>query len=406
MRILLLEDGLKRRTRIHQLLARMGHEVVRATDAGQACEILQGVPSPVALVDVREVPNGEIHFCDRLRDVPLSRRPHVILVIDPPVPGRCSLPPQADDLLVRPVRTADLAARLALAGRRIGDPTPRAEAEPAQLACPGTVPECEPAQSSSPPDPAPANGLLHRLQDALQARRIQAYYQPLVSARDRAVRGFEALVRWHEPDLGWVRPDRFVPMAEARGLIVELGRQVAGAAFRQLAAWRDAGHLVGISINISKRQLQEEAFCDEMRDLARDHRLIVDWITFEVTERQSLLHDPDCRRSLEQLASVGFRLSLDDFGSGYSAFDMVAEIPFRELKIDMGLCRQADSPRTRPIVQAIVEMCQTMEVDSVAEGIETAELARVFEEMGVSLLQGYHFSAPMCGDAALDFLRK
>lgn len=255
-----------------------------------------------------------------------------------------------------------------------------------------------------PPDTLSGNPLFHRLQQALREKRLQVQYQPLISAKHDRVEGFEALARWHDPEMGWVSPERFIPMAEARGLIVELGRQLADISFRQLSIWRDAGHHVGISVNVSKRQLQEPGFCEEMRELARVHRLTVDWITFEVTERQSLLHDATCRAALEQLGAAGFRLSLDDFGSGHSAFDMVAEIAFRELKIDMGLCRQARSARSQPIAQAIIDMCQTLELDSVAEGIEDDKMLRLFADMGATLLQGYYYSPPMGGEAALQYL--
>lgn len=248
--------------------------------------------------------------------------------------------------------------------------------------------------------------LLPRLMGALQTRQLHAQYQPIIAANTGSVAGFEALVRWHDPDLGWISPDRFIPIAEARGLISEVGRQMADMVFRQLAIWREAGFPVTVSLNISKRQLWEASFADEMRRLALDHRLSPGWIIMEATERQSLLHDRVCRETLERLAAAGFRLSIDDFGSGHSTFDVVTELPFHELKINMTLSRKAQSPRGRHVVRAILGMCQNLGLDSVAEGIEDAALGAALKEIGTSKLQGYFYSPPLSPESSLQFLTR
>lgn len=246
--------------------------------------------------------------------------------------------------------------------------------------------------------------LCRRLLEALRHRRLRPFYQPIVDAYDGRVAGFEALVRWQDAELGWVSPQEFIPVAEARGLAVEMGRQVAGAAMEQLGRWRAAGHKIGVSLNVSKRSLMEPAFVAEMRALLYVRGLRAEWVTLEATEQQALLHDATCREALERAAASGFRMALDDFGSGHSSFDMVADLPFHELKIDMSLARKAKSGRGRRIVQSILEMCRTLGVESVVEGIEDERLAKVLRAIGASRLQGYYYARPMPAEAVMDYL--
>jgi len=246
--------------------------------------------------------------------------------------------------------------------------------------------------------------LLPRLMSALHARRLEAHYQPIIVASTGRVAGFEALVRWHDAQLGWVPPDRFIPMAEARGLISEIGRQMADMVFRQLSVWRRAGYRISAALNVSKQQLVESGLCEDLSELARQHGLSTKWIVLEVTERQALLNDPQCRETLQRLAAEGFRLSLDDFGSGHSTFDVVSELPFRELKINMALSRKALNPRGRHVVRAILTMCHDLGLDCVAEGIEDPALGAVLKRIGASRLQGYLYSPPLTAEASLKFL--
>ena len=137
-----------------------------------------------------------------------------------------------------------------------------------------------------------------------------------------------------------------------------------------------------------------------------ERQLAPGWIIMEATERQSLLHDRVCRETLERLASAGFRLSIDDFGSGHSTFDVVTDLPFHELKINMSLSRKAQSPRGRHVVKAILGMCDNLGLESVAEGIEDAALGAVLQEIGTDKLQGYFYSPPLSAEASLQFLQR
>lgn len=246
--------------------------------------------------------------------------------------------------------------------------------------------------------------LFRPLVEALQAKALHTEYQPITDARTGAVTGFEALARWKDPQLGPVPPNHFIPVAETRGLIVELGRLVADQSIRQLAAWRQRGYAVGLSLNLAKRQILEATFCQELRELVRQHGVDPGWVTLEATERQSLMDDPVCRQCLERLVAEGFRLALDDFGAGHSTFDMVDGLPFHEIKIDRAMVTNARTERGRCVLKAIVGMCRDLKLISVAEGIEDRRLAKLTRDLGATRLQGYYFARPMRAEETWDYL--
>lgn len=237
--------------------------------------------------------------------------------------------------------------------------------------------------------------LFRPLSEALGARALHTEYQPITDARTGSVTGFEALARWQDPKLGPIPPNQFIPVAESRGLIVELGRLVAEQSLQQLAEWRRRGYRIGVSVNLAKRQLLEGSFRAEMRERAERHGVQPEWVTLEATERQAIMGDAVCRQCLEDLVADGFRLALDDFGAGHSTFDMVDGLPFHEIKIDRQMVKNARSSRGHCILKAIVRMCRDLKVSSVVEGIEDRYLARLSRDLGATRLQGYYFARPM-----------
>ncbi len=248
--------------------------------------------------------------------------------------------------------------------------------------------------------------LFIRLTTAVNEGRIQAFYQPLIGTRHRKVIGAEALARWHDPELGWVAPDVFIPLAEEKGLIFQLGQLVMVQALDQLARWRQQGHALTVSVNLSRRQVMDTAFRDQLLQQVIQRNLKPEWLFLEITERQSVIDQALGRERLQALAEAGFRLSIDDFGSGYSSFDTVAEASFCELKINMGLVRRSNTPRGRRVVQAIIEMGRTLGLGIVAEGVEDQVTEAMLTTLGVTKLQGYGFSKPLQADAFLAFVEK
>jgi EAL domain-containing protein (putative c-di-GMP-specific phosphodiesterase class I) len=257
------------------------------------------------------------------------------------------------------------------------------------------------------PDGHDAKGqadLFMRLTAAVADGRITTFYQPIVDSNTQQVVGAEALARWQDEHCGWVSPDVFIPLAEEKGLIFKLGHLVLEQALDQLQLWRQRGLELTVSVNLSKRQLVDAEFHCSLVHLVRQRDLKPEWVFLEVTERQSVLGQALGRQRLEELAASGFRLSIDDFGSGYSSFDLVGETSFSELKIHLGLVRRSDTPRGRRILQAIVEMGRTLGLRVVAEGVEDAMTQAMLTALGAHKLQGYLFSRPLQAGAFLSFV--
>ncbi|MBM3846188.1 MAG: EAL domain-containing protein [Verrucomicrobia bacterium] len=247
--------------------------------------------------------------------------------------------------------------------------------------------------------------LFQRLTQALKEERMTAFFQPVWDVVNNRVAGVESLARWHDPDWGFVPPDEFIPVAERKGLIVQLSRQVLRCSLMAMSAWRDAGFDLTLSVNLSKRQLVEPRFLDDLREQIDALRLPHYQIIFEVTERQSILGNAVGRQRLEEMEREGYRLSLDDFGSGYSSFDLVGEIPFQELKIYSGLINRMEQPRGRGIVQAVVDMGHTLGLTVVAEGVEHEEQVVRLRGMGIHKIQGYYYSKPLSLEQLLVYLK-
>ena len=233
---------------------------------------------------------------------------------------------------------------------------------------------------------------------AIQERRIDAWYQPVVCASSGRCVAVEVLARWHDPDLGWIGPATFIPMAENLGLIQQLGDQVWQASLAAGNDWRRQGHPLLLSINISKRQLFLDSFTQKLlADLAQ-HQLTPDSIILEVTESLALLDVENAAERLTELKRAGFHLAIDDFGTGYSSLSQLHEMPVDELKIDISFVRRLSDPRGLSMVQAIISLATTLGLKTIAEGVEDEACAQKLRTLGVDYLQGDHFARPMPKD--------
>lgn len=248
--------------------------------------------------------------------------------------------------------------------------------------------------------------LFIRLTAAVNEGKITTFYQPIVDATSRLVVGAEVLARWQDEQYGWVSPDVFIPLAEEKGLIFKLGFLVLLQGLDQVVAWRERGHDLTLSVNLSKRQILDVDFLKQLQSALSERKLPPDAVILEVTERQSVLEHALGRQRLNELAAAGFRLSIDDFGSGYSTFDLIGEAAFAELKINLGLVRRSNTPRGRRVVQAIVEMGRSLGLRLVAEGVEDQVTQAMLTTLGVHKIQGYVFSKPLKADAFLAFVEK
>jgi diguanylate cyclase (GGDEF)-like protein len=233
-----------------------------------------------------------------------------------------------------------------------------------------------------------------RLRRAIEHGELELVFQPEVGAESLRVELVEALLRWRQPDGRLAAPGEFLAVAEASGFITEIDNWVMGAAIEAAAAWhRGPWPAARVAINVSSRQLLDISFIDRLKDLMRQHRLPVESIEIELTETV-LQTGADTIRTLHALKAEGFAIALDDFGTGYSSLTSLAQLPLSRVKLDRSLITGADE-RCAAIARATVTLCEHLQLEVTAEGIENAEqLAWLLNHDSV-YLQGYLISRPL-----------
>ena len=235
-----------------------------------------------------------------------------------------------------------------------------------------------------------------RLREAIARDELSLHYQPQVAASDLRITGFEALVRWTSPELGPVPPGRFIPIAEALGLMPEVGLWVLNEACRQLRAWCDQGRSdFTVAVNFSAQQLQRPDIVDQVREALQRHRVPPAMLEIELTESSLMENVERVQGRLAEIKALGVSLSLDDFGTGYSSLAYLREFSLDKLKIDRSFVRDLpESMDDAVIARTIIAMAHQLRMRVAAEGVETAEQADFLRKMGCDELQGYHFARP------------
>lgn len=224
------------------------------------------------------------------------------------------------------------------------------------------------------------------------------YLQPKVDLHSRRVHGAEALVRWKHPALGLVSPDRFVPIAEATGLIAALTRLVLSQALTECAAWSASGDSVDVAVNMSARLLTDMDLTAVVREALDASGVPAERLVLEITESVLMADAATAIATLERIAALGVRISLDDFGTGYSSLSYLQRLPASELKIDKSFVAAVvdiDSARSNALLRNIATLGLDLGMQLVAEGIETAAQAEALSALGCTLGQGFHFARPM-----------
>ena len=234
------------------------------------------------------------------------------------------------------------------------------------------------------------------LRQAVDNGDILVYFQPKISLRLGAVEGAEALVRWRHPEMGMLTPDEFIPVAEASGLIVPLTTHVLRSALRQCTRWRQAGHAVGVAVNLSVRSLIDHSLPGELGALLAGESACADWLTLEITESSVMAEPSRTIDVLERLAAMGVRLSVDDFGTGYSSLAYLQRLPVHEVKVDKSfVLNMSSSPGDAAIVQSIIELGHNLGLSVVAEGVEDQIILDRLRALDCDVAQGYHISKPV-----------
>ncbi|WP_176693213.1 EAL domain-containing protein [Arenimonas terrae] len=236
-----------------------------------------------------------------------------------------------------------------------------------------------------------------RLRDAIARNELSLHYQPQLRAADRRITGFEALVRWHSPELGPVPPGRFIPIAEALGLMPEVGSWVMNEACRQLRAWVDQGRSgFTVAVNVSAQQLQRPDMVGMVRDALARHAVPPGMLEIELTESSLMENVERVQGRLAELKTLGVSLSLDDFGTGYSSLAYLKQFSLDKLKIDRSFVRDLpDNADDAAIARTIIAMGHQLRMVVAAEGVETEAQASFLREIGADELQGYHFGRPV-----------
>ena len=241
---------------------------------------------------------------------------------------------------------------------------------------------------------------MRELRLALTSDQLELFYQPKIQARSGMVTGAEALIRWHHPSRGLVGPAVFVPLAERYGLINALGDWVIEHACEQISAWREDGLSMRIAINLSVHQLRLADLPVRIEAALRRHDIEPSLLTCEVTESVAMDVSKATIDLFAELRALGVTLSIDDFGTGYSSLAYLRKLPFRQLKIDRSFVQDlATSHEAAAVVAAIVQLAHALDMEVVAEGVETAEQQRKLVELQVDKLQGFLFAKPMAAGA-------
>lgn len=232
------------------------------------------------------------------------------------------------------------------------------------------------------------------LPSAIESGQFQLHYQPIIERRSGDLYGYEALARWHHPQLGDIGPGEFVPIAEETGAILALGDWAIRTACEEAAGWTQRERAPSVAVNVSVRQLSEEGFALRVAQILTQTGLAPRRLELEVTE--SVFAEDQMETTsdnLESLRALGVTLSIDDFGTGYSSLSRLLSLPVSTVKIDKSFVAELTGKGAK-VIESTLLIAGRMGIRVIAEGIETSQQAQVLADLGVDLFQGYYFGRP------------
>jgi diguanylate cyclase (GGDEF)-like protein len=232
-------------------------------------------------------------------------------------------------------------------------------------------------------------------------------YQPQYDLHYDQIVGVEALLRWQHPEMGSVCPAEFIPVAEETGLITPLGEWVLRSACRLAKQWLDEGLPLRVAVNLSPRQLKEGSLDMKVGTILQETGLLSRYLELELTEGILMDTSEDLRTLLTRIDRLGVRLAVDDFGTGYSSLRYLKHFPISQLKIDRSFVRNLPhSGEDAAICKAVVALAKILQMEVIAEGVETDQQLQFCRDIGCDLVQGYFISRPLPGEAVRDFCKK
>ncbi len=249
--------------------------------------------------------------------------------------------------------------------------------------------------------------LLGQVRPALERKEFVLFYQPKIDLSSGRVTSVEALLRWRHPQRGMLAPLEFMPVIEQTALIGDVTRYVIDQALIQLAAWRRTGLELGMSVNLSARNLHDSTLPTHVESLLKTHETPDGALTVEVTESAAMADIDRALRVLNALRGLGVGVSIDDFGSGHASIAYLTRLPATELKIDRSLITHiCESPRDEAIARTTIDLARHLDLSVVAEGIETVEVAERLLQIGCEIGQGYFISRPLPAGEFVEWLEE
>ena len=244
------------------------------------------------------------------------------------------------------------------------------------------------------------------LREALENGEFFLVYQPTFDLRNMSPTGVEALIRWKHPTRGVVQPNDFIPLLEETGLIIDVGTWVLQEACRQAARWREAGHAIGVAVNVSGRQLDTDGLITGVAHALSQSGLEPNALTLEVTETTLMRNAEATAMRLAAIKALGVRIAIDDFGTGYSSLAHLQQFPVDALKIDRSfISRLTQNPEGETLIHTLVQLGKALSIETLAEGIELQQELRLLQDEHCDSGQGFLFAKPLEAEATEAFLQ-
>lgn len=238
-----------------------------------------------------------------------------------------------------------------------------------------------------------------KMDEALEKGEFVVYLQPKLGLAGNDVKGAEALIRWNSPERGLIPPAEFVELFEKNGFIKKIDLYVFETICRLLKKWMDEGTpLMNISVNLSRLHFADSKFLEKFDEIRQKYGVPSEYLEFELTER-IVFEEPDVLQiliaSMRRMRELGYRCSLDDFGSGYSCLNILKELPIDVIKLDRGFFTGQYNEQSRVIIRAVINMAKELDMETVAEGVDTQEQCTFLRESGCNMMQAFLYKRPM-----------